>query len=761
MNHMISIFDGSRPGYTVNLDDFRKNMVTMGRSTDNDIVLESPIVSRHHAIFLYDGVHWIVQDNHSVNGMFVNGKRREAIPLDKSVAININNLDNELKQGVILLYGDLGAQSQWKQFELMGQKRVTIGRDTSCDIVLEHISVSKVHAVITQEKDGYYIADNNSTNGLAVNGRRISGKKKLSEKDIIVITNSKLIFSNHAIQYVCSRSSGISVEAIDIVKTVSVKKKKMNICNHVSLTIQPGELVAIIGGSGAGKTTFMNCISGYNRATSGQILVNGENFYDNYETMKSIIGYVPQQDIVYDNLRLFDMLEYVAELRMSKDSTKEDRQQRVWEVLKQMDLLGREDNYIRSLSGGQKKRASIAVELISDPNLFFLDEPTSGLDPGTERSLMQQLKQMSQVGKTIILVTHNTMNLHLCDKIIFMGKGGNLCYYGSPNGALQFFGVDNFVDIYNLVTENSEEWKARFLQSELARRHENVRPQVSHQIRAKKKESLFSQLSVLSRRYMELIVNDRARLLLLLIQAPLLAVLINIVANGKQFVEYEMTKSILFALACSSFWIGILNAIQEICKERVILKREYMSGLRMSAYLLSKFLVLGFMCVVQAILLTGVFVLLVGSPEYGKMMNAFLELTITTFLTMMSATAMGLFVSSIFHNPDRAMTVAPILLMPQILFSGLVFSMEGFAEKISYIVNCRWTMEGYGTTANLNGLILRLQNEYPIFHVEHEAENFFTYTNTHLLLVWCILILMVLAFGIAAEIILKKNAEKE
>lgn len=760
MNHMISIFDGSNPGYTVDLDGFGKKMVTLGRSPDNDIVLESPIVSRHHAVFLFDGVHWLVQDNHSVNGLIVNGKRREAIPLDKSVSININNLENELKQGVIILFGEMGAQSQWKQFELSNKERVTIGRDAACDIVLEHISVSKLHAIITKEKDGYYIVDNHSTNGISLNGKRFAGKKKLNEKDIIVITNSKLIFSNHAIQYVCSKSAGISLEAIDIVKTVSVKNKKLNICNHVSLTIQPGELVAIIGGSGAGKSTFMNCISGYNRATSGQVIVNGENFYNNYETMKSIVGYVPQQDIVYDNLRLFDMLEYVAELRMSKDSTKEERQKRIWEVIKQMDLLGREDNFIRSLSGGQRKRASIAVELISDPNLFFLDEPTSGLDPGTERSLMQQLAKMSQTGKTIILVTHNTMNLHLCDKIIFMGKGGNLCYYGSPKGALQFFGVDNFVDIYNLVTENSEEWKEKYLQSDLAKRVNQVRPQVSHQVYRPKRESLLSQLSVLSRRYLELIANDRARLMMLLIQAPLLAVLINIVANGQQFVEYEMTKSILFALACSGFWVGILNAIQEICKERVILKREYMSGLRISAYLLSKFLVLGLLCLIQAILLTGVFVLLVGAPEEGKLMNPFVELTITTFLTMFSATAMGLWVSSMFNNPDRAMTVAPILLMPQILFSGLIFELDGVTEIISYIVNCRWTMEGYGTTANLNHLILRLQNQYPVFHVEHEAENFFTYTNGHLLCVWGIMILMVLIYGMTAGKILKKNIEK-
>ncbi|MCD7804375.1 MAG: ABC transporter permease [Oscillospiraceae bacterium] len=213
-----------------------------------------------------------------------------------------------------------------------------------------------------------------------------------------------------------------------------------------------------------------------------------------------------------------------------------------------------------------------------------------------------------------------------------------------------------------------------------------------------------------------------------------------------------MTQSLLFALSCSAFWVGMFNAIQEICKERTILKREYMTGLSLNSYILSKVIVLGTMCLIQSVLIMGVFALAIGLPEEGLMMNPFLELLITTFLTAVSATAMGLFVSSLFTNADKAMMVAPILLMPQILFSGLIFKLDGATEIISWFALCRWSVEGYGTTANLNDLPLKLQQQgVPVSHV---AEDFYEYTVGHLLTSWGILIFFGIVCIILARIVL-------
>ena len=367
---------------------------------------------------------------------------------------------------------------------------------------------------------------------------------------------------------------------------------------------------------------------------------------------------------------------------------------------------------------------------------------------------MQSLRRMADGGKTVILVTHSTLQLKMCDKIVFMGKGGKLCFYGSYEEALDFFGVSDVVDVYNKITESAEVYSSWF--EALRQPPGKVRPTAAGSGRAKKNR--LRQIRVLSARYLKLVVNDRQRLLLLLAQAPLLAVLISFVADGKQFEQYEMTKSLLFALSCSAFWVGMLNAIQEICKERTIMKREYMTGLSISAYVASKILVLGFLCVIQSALIMAVFSRMVGLPEEGILTGPFLELLITTFITAVCSTAMGLFVSSLFSNADRAMTVAPILLMPQILFSGLIFKLSGATEIISWAAVCRWSMEGYGTTANLNELPLRLQQEGIM--IPHEAESFFEFSASHLLASWGILVLYTIVFLILARIVLSKTGKE-
>lgn len=755
-NLQITIFDGNQDPVRYELSQFKKKKITFGRNKANDIVLHSSIISNFHGFFVVEKGKFVIFDDNSTNGLYLNDNYIDKHVLSSGDVIKIDDINNPIEKGVTLLFSSESNNEDWKEFNLDSNKEITIGRDEQCDIRLNHVSISKIHAKICYENNEYYIYDNDSTNGISVNGNLVDNKCKLKEKDLIIITNSKLIFTSRRISYQCY-NTGISVDAIDIVKTVKTKDGELNISNHISLNIKPCEFVAIIGGSGAGKTTFMNCISGYNRATSGEVLVNGENLYNNYEVLKSVIGYVPQQDIVYDNLTLRNMLDYAARLRMPKDTTDKERKNRVQEVIDAVELTGREEFFIKELSGGQKKRASIAVELLSDPNLFFLDEPSSGLDPGTERNLMHTLKNMASNGKTVILVTHNTLNLHLCDKIIFLGKGGNLCFCGSPQETLDFFDVNDFVDIYNLVTEKSSEWSEAYANSEYVSVPEDKKSIRVTKKDKKNKQSVLKQTKILSKRYWELLKNDKQRMLLLLVQAPLLAILIYLVSDGKQFEEYEMTKAVLFALSCCAFWIGILNSIQEICKERVILKREHLTGLKITSYICSKFVVLGGLCLVQSLLLIGVFSGLVGITSYGTTTHAFIKMLITTFMTSLSATAMGLFVSSLFKNADRAMTVAPILLMPQILFSGLVFKLSGISKSISIFVNCRWAMEGYGTIANLNKLTLKMQETVPT--LQHEAESFFTYTRAHLITSWGILAIFTIGFAILSGLALR-NVDK-
>ena len=377
---LLSIFIGNQSPIIVDLRRYESNTIRFGRTEDiNDLVITSSLVSRNHGYFRIKNNKLYVKDLNSTNGIFLNGSliKDEAL-LSDGDTLRIDDPVNPQKKGVLIIYSKSFAKTQWETYKITDEETIRIGRDLSCEICLNHISVSKVHAIIKRENDSFYIEDNNSTNGISVNGETITKKTRLKEKDLILISNSKITFTSAGISYFCYRY-GIGLVASGLNKLVGRQNSRMKILNDVSVSIQPNELVAIIGGSGTGKTTFMNCISGYNKATSGDVFINGEELYSNYDIIKSIIGFVPQQDIVYDNLTLNDMLKYSALLRMPKDISEAERNARIKEVIGLVQLEGREDTYINKLSGGQKKRASIAVEMLSDPNLFFLDEPTSGL----------------------------------------------------------------------------------------------------------------------------------------------------------------------------------------------------------------------------------------------------------------------------------------------------------------------------------------------------------------------------------------------
>lgn len=754
---IVTIFDAQKAPYSYDLTNFGKDAVTFGRGGDNDIVLTSPLVSHHHGRFVRVSGKWRIEDIGSTNGLIYNNGSITSREICDGDFIRIDDGVETVPEGVLFVFASNESSNKWYSLRIGGLNSITVGRDTKCTINLPHISVSKCHAKIVREGAAYYIVDTGSTNGVIVNNRRVAGRVQLHEKDVITITNSKLIFTSGMISY-CVYKNGISVDASDIVIKRGSGRKQFITCNHVSLNIRPGELVAVIGGSGAGKSTILNCMCGYLKPAGGDVYINGVNLYQNFDSLKKMIGYVPQSDIVYDNLTLRDMLMYTAKLRLPSDISAAEREAAIDRAIGMVELTEKKNSFIKALSGGQRKRASIAVELLSDPNLLFLDEPASGLDPGTERNLMQSLREMADGGKTVILVTHSTLQLKLCDKIVFMGKGGNLCFCGSYDEALSFFGVSDIVDIYNMITDHAKEWSSRYAKiANTSIKSRSKGGKAANKSSPKKGK----QLAVLCGRYMKLVANDRQRLLLLLAQAPLLAFLISLVADGNQFDVYEATKSLLFALSCSAFWVGMLNAIQEICKERTILKREYMTGLSLGTYVSSKIIVLGFLCLIQSLCISGVFAALVGLPSEGVVTEPFVELFITTFLTAVASASMGLFVSSMFTNADRAMTVAPILLMPQILFSNMIFTLEGITEKISWFAVCRWSVEAYGTTADLNGMPTRMQMNPDYGHLfEHLPEDAFDFSVEHLMTSWGIMLAFTVGFLILARVILS-NIGKE
>lgn len=729
--HYLILLDASGEMREIDLSSFGKQRIYIGRDiASNDIVLSASFVSKEHGKIKLIGNRAYYADLGSTNGTYIEDsgahkllrKNQKYYYLQDGTILKIKYQE----QSILLLYTNNLAKGVWRKYSIEIPE-IRIGRSVDNDIVLSQPSVSRIHAILKKKDNSYEIIDNNSMNGVLVNSIPVVGARVLKDKDIIQIFNSKLIFTNCAIYYKNSMQ-GISLDVRNINKFVGRNRKQ--ILTNVNCEIDSNEFVAIIGGSGAGKSTLMNAISGFDKQVEGEVYCNGISLRQQFNSLKNLIGYVPQQDIIYENLTLRRMLYYTAKMKMPPDTGKREIQKRIDDVLKMVELQEHQNTYIRKLSGGQKKRASIAVELLADPSLFFLDEPTSGLDPGTEKKLMQTLSKLSKSqGKTIIMVTHTTQNLHLCDKVIFMGPGGRLCFCGTTEQAKMFFDTDDLVNIYNMIAEDPAMWAQQFANCV---ENEEEQAQDSGRIDMNRKSAnAFRQMRILTSRYAELIWNDKQRMIMLFLQPVLIAALLALVAADDVFEIFDGTKSILFALSCAGIWIGLFNSIQEICKERVILKREYMANLKLSSYMMSKYVVQVMIGFIQAFLIILVFTLAVGKPEQGIFFkNPLFEMFVLFWLTILSSMAIGFVISGLVKSGDKAMTIAPFLLIIQLLFSGILFELKGIGSKLSYLTVSKWSVEGFGRIAHLNNLTSKLQQEFPTY--TREAENMFEATKGQL-----------------------------
>ncbi|MDQ7824067.1 MAG: FHA domain-containing protein [Candidatus Eremiobacteraeota bacterium] len=598
------------------------------------------------------------------------------------------------------------------------EETVSIGRDPSNVIVLNHETISRFHSKIEFRNKTYHLMDLHSTNGTFVNGM-MTEDSVLNRGDLIQIGDFEFLFDGKMLRQ-ASREGEARIDAVNLKRTIT---KDLVILNDISLSIYPRELVAIVGGSGAGKSTLMNALGGFSPADSGTVFVNGINFYKFFDAFQSSLGYVPQDDIIHKELTVFRALHYAACLRMPEDTKKEERESRIEQILKDLQLSHRRDTVITRLSGGERKRVSIGVELLTRPRLFFLDEPTSGLDPGLEADMMNIFRVLANQGHTTVLITHATKNLDICDQVVFLARGGHLAYFGPPREAIGYFEAEDFTDIYVRLEreKRADLWGRQFKNSAEYRtyvedRLKEIEPQQKmaeetavparekqKKKTKKKRSSAFRQFSILAARYLEIIVRDTRNFAILLLQAPLIGLLLSLVYGRDIFDKttgnYNDVKSLLFFLICICIWFGTSNAAREIAKEIAIYRRERFINIGIVPYILSKVAVLSFLCVIQTSILMAIICLKVKMPDLGFTM--YKDIFLTMALTSIDAMAMGLMISAIVNNPDKAASIVPILLIPQIVFSGAIIPLKGAAEIVSYFTLSRWGFEllGYITDA--------------------------------------------------------------
>jgi ABC-type multidrug transport system ATPase subunit len=683
------------------------------------------IIGRAHAVLTKVGSEYHIYDGDgqrpSTNGLFIDRTRitpQEGFLMRDGTQIRIGQ---NPKDQILLTYinpASAGAPPTVRSLSLAGRS-VVLGRDPACNLQLDAPIVSRRHAVI----DNYTITDY-STNGVFVNGQRVKTSQRLTDGATIRIGPFTLLLRGDELQ-VLDQGSQIRLDAEGLVREVWVheeingKKVKVlkRLLNQVTLAIEPGQFVALVGGSGTGKSTLMRTLLGIDPTTQGRVYINGDDLRTTFNIYRTQIGYVPQDDIIHKQLTVREVLTYAAKLRLPPDT---DVEAVVTKTLTEIEMGDRETVPVNQLSGGQRKRVSIGVELLADPKLFFLDEPTSGLDPGLDKKMMQLLRKLADQGRTIVLVTHATANIKLCDRVVFMGRGGYPCYFGPPDEAFQFFRINSgdFADIYNELEQGEEhaaQWANSFRQSTYYRNY------VANHLSTGKgsaiappsqvKPSGLQQLSLLTQRYLKLVQRDRINLGLVLLTAPIGIGLITLAIRDKDPLigEPEATLAplalrVLFVFTCAAIWIGLSTSLQEIVKESAIYMRERLVNLGLFPYLGSKLLILGGLSLLQTVLMVAAILIGFKNPQ-PELIPWAIGVAISSILTLFTSMSLGLLVSALVKNSSQANSSLPLLLLPQIIFAGVLFSMEGVGRVISWVMLSRWSVGAYGSLVNVNAMV--------------------------------------------------------
>ena len=678
----------------------KKLVVIIGTGDQAAVKLSNRLISSAHAQLVYDTNNQLhLQDLNSTNGTYLNGFKIES---SRSYILNPKDkIQLAEANGVLITVETLETKSLREEEmnildKLKSKSIITIGRAQDVDIILDNGSVSRRHAEVSKRSNGTYtIKDLNSTNGTFINGRKLNGQQVLKLTDKIFIGKIQLSLKGKAKDL----SEELAICAKGIEKVFVNGRKRIKVLNKMDLAIPSRSLLAIMGPSGCGKTTLMNTLNGVSPATEGKVYLFGQELLSNYEYLKTQIGYVPQDDTIHSQLTVYQSLYYTAKLRLENISNLEI-DQKIDRILNELGVFHVKNNLISNISGGQRKRVCIALELLSEPLILFLDEPTSPLDPQTIEDFLNILKDLANRGTTVIMVTHKPEDLEFMDEVIFLTKGGYPAYFGDSKRYKDYFGVKTAVSVFSKLSD--AQW---------AEKYTNPRP-VSTIIETEtgfsksRNKTFIEQYFWLSKRYFKIKTNDKINSLVMLLQAPIIALLICLVFKN-------ITPAVPFITALSAIWFGTNNAAREIVSELSIFKRERMFNMDIGPYVMSKISVLAFFSIIQSAIFIGILFINYGSNQILIYNNPFSSFLWMSFLSI-AATFLGLLLSATLATAEKVMTIVPIVLIPQIMLAGLVAKINTpLVEFISYLTFTRWGTEGFNvlqeevltTQFNASGII--------------------------------------------------------
>jgi ABC-type multidrug transport system ATPase subunit len=582
----------------------------------------------------------------------------------------------------------------------------TIGRANDNDIVIQDVLASRHHAFLVDSPLGTEIRDAHSVNGTFVNGVRV-GSAVLNEGDVVTIGNIDLVFTGGNLlrrTEAATRTGGLEVN------NVHFRIDGKELLDGISLTARPGTLTAIIGGSGAGKTTLSRLIAGYTRPSGGNVTFEGHDIHAEYATMRSRIGMVPQDDVVHRQLTVNQALGYAAELRLPPDTNKAERAQVVAQVLEELDLTKHADTRVDKLSGGQRKRASVALELLTQPSLLLLDEPTSGLDPALDRQVMLMLRQLADAGRVVLVVTHSVSYLDVCDQILLMAPGGKMAFNGPPSQVGEALGTTNWADIFANVGADPDEANRRFLERG-GRRQESKAPDKKSpaDLGEPVHTDLLRQLSTIARRQVRLVISDRGYSVFLAV-LPFLIGALSLTVKGPKpglgpadplGLAPTQPQYIMVLLNIGAVFMGTALTIRDLIGERPIFRREQAVGLSTTAYLLAKVFVFCVFATVQAAIATFIVRLGKGAPTAHPPFfdNSTFSLFVTVAGTCVASAILGLMLSAVAQSNEQIMPLLVVSIMSQLVLAGGMIPVTGRAglNQLSWLTPGRW---GYAAGAS-------------------------------------------------------------
>ncbi len=603
---------------------------------------------------------------------------------------------------------------------------LAIGRTADNQIVVNDPLASRKHARLVAGAEGLTIEDLGSANGTFVNGIR-QQRALLHERDIITIGNVDFEVQQGTLVH---RQRPVAEQGLQVHGVGFTVEGNKQLLVDVNMQAGRGTLTALIGPSGAGKSTLSRLIAGTTQPSGGVVTFEGRNLHAEYEALRSRIGMVPQDDVLHRQLTVRQALGYAAQLRLPPDTTKADRQQVIDGVLRELSLTEHANTRVDRLSGGQRKRASVALELLTGPSLLILDEPTSGLDPALDRQVMMMLRELADAGRVVIVVTHSVACLDMCDQVVLLAPGGKTAYAGNPAGVEAALGTGDWAKIFADVAANPDQAFAAYR----ARQAVNATPPAPPSrppggTGSPPKSSRWKQFSTLSRRQMRLVLADRGYLAFLILLPFVLGALTLVVPGDNGLARGPLTQTddgsfiptggsesqqLLVVLILGACFMGSTLTVRDLVGERTIFHRERAVGLHPSSYLLAKVVVFSVFALLQSAVLVG-FVLLGKKPpgEGVMLISGSAELYIDIAVTAVSCVVLGLLLSSLARSNEQVMPLLVVAIMCQLVMAGGMIPVTDrvVLEQLSWLFPARWGYAAGAATVNIRELFIQAQQD--------------------------------------------------